>query len=389
MKKQLLFALAVCLQTWQLLWAQQTLSGTITHDGLVREYSYYVPAIYNGNNAVPLLFNLHGYTSNNLQQQFYGDFRGIADTANFIIVHPNGTLDPSGQRYWNVGFFDSNVDDIGFLEALADTLSQQYNIDQQRIYSTGMSNGGFMSYLLACSSPRFAAVASVTGSMTLPMYLNCQPTRPVPAMEVHGTADPTVPYVGSALMQATEDVVAYWVQHNNCNPTPTITDVPNTNPTDGATAQHYVYTGGDGGATVEFFKVQNGAHTWPGASIVLGVTCMDFSASREVWRFLSQYQLSDFSTAATQVVQQQCRVSPNPATDCLHIQLPPSLANTATLEFSQLHVYNAMGVKVWSQPINWHSTDQQTVCLGSLPSGVYYLQIDDANVFFNKKIIKQ
>ncbi|MBK6993805.1 MAG: hypothetical protein IPH31_02355 [Lewinellaceae bacterium] len=72
--------------------SQTTISGTIQSGGLTREYMLYIPAAYTGNTAVPLVFNLHGYTSNNEAQAFYGDFRPIADTANFLIVLPNGTL---------------------------------------------------------------------------------------------------------------------------------------------------------------------------------------------------------------------------------------------------------------------------------------------------------
>src|SRR5207237_5527192 len=109
-----------------------------------------------------------GYTSNNVEQFYYADFRGIADTADFLIVLPNGTLDGLGQRYWNCFATDgSGVDDIAFLNALTDTLQSLYNIDVNRIYSTGMSNGGFMSYALAGElSSRIAAIASVAGSVS-------------------------------------------------------------------------------------------------------------------------------------------------------------------------------------------------------------------------------
>ncbi len=82
--------------------AQQTINASITHDGIQRSYILYVPANYTGNSAVPLLFNFHGYGSNANEQMWYGDFRPIADTEGFIIVHPEGTLDNSGISHWNV-----------------------------------------------------------------------------------------------------------------------------------------------------------------------------------------------------------------------------------------------------------------------------------------------
>lgn len=361
------------------LYAQSTLSGTILHDNLVREYSMYVPAVYDGTTPVPLLLNLHGYGSNNLQQQFYGDFRSIADTANFIIVHPNGT-EYNGSRFWNVGFFPSTVDDLGFLLALVDSLSQSYNIDPKRIYSTGMSNGGFMSYELACHSDRIAAIASVTGSMTTIAMENCTPTRAIPALEMHGTADPTVPYNGATGMLGIEQVVNYWVTNNNCSSEPTVYDITNSNETDGATAQRFVYSGGSNGSTVEFYKIQNGGHTWPGAAIVIGTTCMDFSASREIWRFLSQYdrdgilgyeQLSSTNTTPFSL-------APNPAANVLQFK-------SAQL-FEQIEICNIQGQKV----ITYLPTSTEcAISVEQLPRGNYYLRAIGKGHTYTQKWVKQ
>src|SRR6187402_2104504 len=126
--------------------SQQTIEGSITHAGIQRDYILYVPEMYTPGTAVPLIMNFHGYTSNNLEQMYYGDFRPIADTAGFIVVHPMGTVDLLGNPHWNVGWGTSSVDDVGFATALIDSLSAAYTIDPERIYSTGMSNGGFFSY---------------------------------------------------------------------------------------------------------------------------------------------------------------------------------------------------------------------------------------------------
>ena len=177
MKK--LFTLLICLPICTL--SQQTINASITHGGLQRDYILYVPTSYSAATSAPLVFNFHGYTSNANEQMWYGDFRPIADTAGFIIVHPNGTLDNSGTSHWNVGWGGSTVDDIGFTESLIDNLSATYNIDNNRIYSTGMSNGGFMSYQLACElSDRIAAIASVTGSMSTNWFNSCSPTIKCP-----------------------------------------------------------------------------------------------------------------------------------------------------------------------------------------------------------------
>ena len=258
--------------------SQQTITDTIIHGGLNRTYILYVPASYNASNETPLVLNFHGYTSNSTEQMYYGDFRAIADTANFILVHPMGTLDGSNQPYWNSGW-GGVVDDIGFTNALIDSLSAQYNINQYRVYSTGMSNGGFMSYTLACSlSNRIAAIASVTGTMNTNQSLTCSPQHPVPVMEIHGTADGTVPYNGTTGMSSVANTLNYWVGFNQTNSSPVFTNVPNISTTDGCTAEHYVYENGTNGVEVEHYKIINGGHTWPGAPVIVGTTNYELEA---------------------------------------------------------------------------------------------------------------
>jgi polyhydroxybutyrate depolymerase len=223
--------------------AQSTITGSFVHGGLTRNYRIYIPAAYTQGTPVPVVFNLHGYGSNMLEQEQYGDFRAIADTANFIIIHPNGTPDGSNELNWN-SFGLTTVDDVGFLSRLLDTVMANYSVNPARVYSTGMSNGGFMSYHLACNlSNRITAVASVTGSMTIANMNACSPNHPTPIMQIHGTADGTVPYLGNSFMVAIETLVTNWVNENNCNATPITINVPNISTTDGCTATHYTYTG--------------------------------------------------------------------------------------------------------------------------------------------------
>ncbi len=322
-----------------LLQAQPVVPGSFVHGGVMREYQLYVPAMYNPATPVPVVFNFHGLGSNMQQQAFYGDFRPIADTANFIIVHPNGTLNASGTRFWN-NFGGSSVDDLGFIEALLDRIIAEYNVDQDRVYSTGMSNGGYMSYDLACfRSARFTAIASVTGSMTSPRLATCACTHPMPVMQIHGTADPTVLYGGGGGSVGIEAMVNHWVQFNNCNPTPTITAVPDIDTNDGCTATHYVYSGGTSGSTVEFFKITGGGHTWPGAAFNTGVTNKDIKASVEIWRFFSQYRLSELATGIEAHEAQLFSLSPNPSSDAFHLQFDGYAERTVT-------VANAMGQEV-------------------------------------------
>lgn len=374
MKQFLLYSL-LSLSVFSLFGQIPTPSPTINfmYNGMQRSYSIYVPAIYNPSKPTPLVLNLHGYTSNNQQQEFYGDFRPIADTANFIIVHPNGTFDTQNNQYWNVGFFPSAINDVGFLTTLIDSISSNYNIDPNRVYSTGMSNGGFMSYKLACETPRFAAVASVTGGFTNAMKNTCSPSKPTPVMEIHGTADGTVPYTGSAINLHVDSVVAYWVAFNNCITMPTTTNIPNTNTTDGATAVHNMYAGGTNGATVEFFKIIGGGHTWPGAAFNTGVTCMDFSASKEIWRFFSQNKLTSGIEKAD-IFSQNVSLFPNPASDILTVEAKKG-------KLQKIEILNLLGQTLLTETTN-------EVPISHLETGMYLIRVTIDNQILTNKWIK-
>ena len=231
--------------------AQETINASITHDGIQRDYILYIPELYDGNTTVPLVLNFHGFGSSASQQMFYGDFRDIADTEGFLLVHPEGTTF-IGNQFWNVGFpgLSSNIDDVGFTEALIDELATLYAIDLDRVYATGMSNGGFMSFLLACQlSEKIAAVASVTGSMTQDTFDDCNAQHPTPVLQIHGTEDDVVLYNENNLSLPIPDVISYWVDHNNCETTPTTTTLPDVDVSDGSTIEHSVYEDGDNGVT--------------------------------------------------------------------------------------------------------------------------------------------
>lgn len=294
--------------------AQQTIDGTLMHDGIQRTYILYVPQAYNASTPTPLVLNFHGYTSNALEQINYGDFRPMADRDGFLMVAPQGTVDGAGNTHFNVGWGTSTVDDIGFINALLDALSAQYTINQDRIYSTGMSNGGFMSYKLACElSDRIAAIASVTGSMTLGTIDSCNPLHPIPILEIHGTSDGTVNYNGSNFATSIPDVLSYWSNYNNTDAVPSVTSIPDTNTTDGSTVEHLIYSNGDNNVKVEHFKVIGGGHTWPGTSY--GPANQDIDASEEIWEFFSRYDINgEITTLAMESFElSKITMHPNPA----------------------------------------------------------------------------
>ena len=351
----------------------RTVTGSIHAGGLVRDYRLYVPAAYRPGLAVPLLFNLHGYGSTNLSQEATANFAPIADTANFLVVSPNGSLEPgTGYRFWNTWEAPGTggPDDTAFLAALLDTLAQRYTLDPDRIYYAGYSNGGFMSYELACHlGPRIAAVASVCGSISALHFGSCAPTHPTPVLEIHGTGDTNVQYNGGSWYAAVPTVLAYWIQQNGCVlAAGTTTPVPDRDPTDQSTAEHSVWRGPRAGAVVEHFRILNGGHVWPGGPpSSTDVVNRDISASQEIWRFLRRYRLSQLAlaTAPAAAPLPHFSVYPNPApgTGLVQLSTAPYL----------LQVCDALG-----RPMPLHHTPAANgtaqLDVSAWPAGVYLLR---------------
>lgn len=366
MKRFILFLSLIIFFYQDRLFAQQTIYDTLTINNLDRDMIVYVPATYNASTPVPLVFNFHGYTSNAFQQMFYGDFRAIADTANFILVHPNGTLDNTNTTHWNVGFGGSTVDDVSYIDQLIDSLLLDYAIDTQRIYATGMSNGGYFSYRLACElSERITAMASVTGSMTPVTQFGCATSHPMPVMQIHGTADGVVPYAGDTWTLAVEQVVDLWVSFNQCDTTPQVFNVPNVSITDGCTATSYSYLNGINGSEVVLYRIDNGGHTWPGAPFNVGVTNYDFNASLVIWQFFQKFRLdnlilSNRSLPGEMNTHSKIHCFPNPVADKVTI--------SSTSELGMVEVFHVSGQCVYSANCMNHTL---TLDLSQWARGMY------------------
>lgn len=352
--------------------AQQIINGSITHDDIQRDYILYLPANYSGNSAMPLVINFHGFGSNANQQLYYGDFRSIADTAGFIVVHPQGTLF-NGLTHWNVGGWTigSTTDDVGFTAALIDSLSVDYLIDETRVFATGMSNGGFMSFLLASQlSERIAAIASVTGSMTPETFNNSFPSHPTPILQMHGTADGTVPYTGTSWSKSIDDVLEYWRDFNFCSTSPIITPLPDLDPNDGSTVELLVFGNGEHGVSVEHYKITGGGHTWPGSAFGGTGTNNDINASAEIWNFFSRFDINGLmGTTALEESEEDGLdfiIYPNPSHSYISIQTKLPIP-------AKYQLLSPKGKMLLQGKI---TSNKQQIDLSNLSPGIYYLKID-------------
>jgi len=358
----LLLLLGFCFSSF----AQQTINASITHDGIQRNYILYIPELYDGSSDVPLVLNFHGFGSNANEQMFYGDFRDIADTEGFLLVHPEGTTF-IGNQFWNVGFpgLSSTVDDVGFTEALIDELATLYAIDLDRVYATGMSNGGFMSFLLACQlSEKIAAVASVTGSVTQDTFDDCNAQHPIPVLQIHGTDDGVVLYNGNNLSIPIADVISYWVDYNNCETTPTTTTLPDVDVSDGSTVEHSVYEDGDNGITTEHIKVIGGGHTWPGSVINTAGTNQDIDASMEIWLFFSRYDING-PLSVNEFDNIQVNIYPNPTQSKINLSLNYS-------KDIYYELISPLGQQLMTGTI---TSSNEEIDISHLPSNIYFLKV--------------
>lgn len=353
---------------------------TLMHDNIEREYRLYVPQSYTGDQPVPLILNFHGFGSNSFEQSIYGNFSLISNTEGFIVVHPEGTLFMDSIPHWNVGGFTlgSQTDDVGFTEALIDKLSTEYNINQDRIYATGMSNGGYMSFNLACFlTDRIAAVASVTGAMSPQAIQSCNPDRPVPVMQIHGTNDDVVPYEGAAWSIGVADVIDFWVEHNETTTEPELIVFEDTNTLDGSTAEHFIYENATTGVTVEHIKVTGGGHTWPGTAISFPGTNYDFNASELIWEFFSRYDKNGLITTNTEeiIANDKIAVFPNPSQSYIWV-------NSANSDIINFEIVNLLGQTVLDGLLDGSNTQ---INIENLNPNIYFLKVDQQVVKFIKQ----
>ena len=203
---------------------------------------------------------------------------------------------------WNsLPHIRENVDDVKFLRQVVDTIGQEHQLDRSRIFSTGISNGAFMSHRLAAeASDLVAGIAPLVGGLPLSLAEKFNPRYPVSLFVIQGDADPLVPIEGGDVgyrrgkkrgkFIATRDAVAKYVHLNQINGKPTVSQLQDTDPDDGTTTEATVYPAGATGAKVQLYVVKNGGHTWPGKPAYLperliGKASQDFNASAAIWDF--------------------------------------------------------------------------------------------------------
>ena len=276
----------------------------LEHAGVRRTFRLYLPAARP--RALPVILVLHGGGGSGAGMEWLtrGGFNRIADRDGVAIVYPDGI-----GKGWNDGRTDLNskavkerIDDLGFLRELPHELAALVPIDARRVYSTGISNGGLMSYRLACDAADvFAAVAPVAANLSTELAARCQPSRPIPVAILEGTADPIMPWNGGEIrvllstrgsVLSTGATAARWLELDKCPPfgKPTLVDAVQD---DGTTLAEYA-TRCAGSSEVILDEIRGGGHTWPGGvqylpELLIGRVSRELDANEAVWKFFQRH----------------------------------------------------------------------------------------------------
>lgn len=254
--------------------------------GGARPVSLYVPSAYSDDKPAPLLVLLHGYSASGTLQELYLGIRQHAETRGFLYAHPDGTVDASGKRFWNAteccDFGKTGVDDLAYLDGLVDEIGKRYKVDPKRVFLVGHSNGGFMSYRLACDkSSKFAGLVSIAGTIWTDAA-RCSPQEPVSILHVHGTADDTVAYDGGSIqgvkLPGAKETITRWAGYDGCDTSAVEKgeplDIETSRP--GAETEVTAYRKGcKGGSAVELWTM-SGAEHLPAFSNTFMPKALDF-----------------------------------------------------------------------------------------------------------------
>ncbi len=293
---------------------------TINVGGVDRTYTVRLPSTYTGATPLPLVVAMHGGFGSGTQLENQSLLTVKAEQEGFIMVYPDGLGGALNIRTWNAGgccgyAMNNNIDDVGFIDAMLDALIAAHNIDTQRIYATGMSNGGFMSYRLACElSHRIAAIAPVAASMTI---VACQPVRPVPVISFHSYQDSSVPYLGGVgggvsnhYNSPQDSVLNAFAAHAGCS---VLNDTLQHDNTMTVIRWHEC----ECNAEVITYRTQDGGHSWPGGN---GTGVGDPPSTAVVandlmWDFFHEHVLDCITTdiGGEAVPPPSLQVVPNPS----------------------------------------------------------------------------
>lgn len=264
----------------------------LTSGGMPRSFIVHLPPSY-GQAPQPVVFNYHGYDNTAARMDKYTNMGAEADRENFIVVFPQGADDGLGKASWNAGIGASgttgSADDVQFTRDMIQYLQKNYCIDMHRIYATGYSIGASMAYRVACTlSNQIAALATVEGAF-YHFDGGCQPTRPIPVLEIHGQADLYAPYDGAPdrRLASVQTFLNVWFNLDHCNTDSSSTIFQK------ADVTAFKWSSCADGTVVEHYRISDGGHVWPGSATPmpsLGYTTHTIDANVVIWNFFNSFK---------------------------------------------------------------------------------------------------
>ena len=263
--------------------------ATIRVDGRERQYLTFVPESLV--EEAPLVFVLHGYGGTAEGMIEFTKMNEIAERNGFAVCYPQAFLGPDDKHSWNAGYSNPEVDDVNFIEQLAQTLIKRHKLSPVNVFVTGMSNGADMSYVLACERPELVrAIAPVAGCMMESTFERCQNSEPVPVFEIHGIADEITLYNGDPDYSdeyggyiGVPEILEFWREKNGCSDVK-IDTLSDKDANDGSFVIREIATTSVNENEVWLYKLVGGGHDWPGSW-----GNKDFVAAKEIWHFFNMF----------------------------------------------------------------------------------------------------
>lgn len=362
------------------------ITDSIFWGGKQRTYKYFVPALYNGIDKVPLVISLHPSFSNADNHMNAAKWQLYGDTANFISVYPNGTSNQAGSTNFSWNAYNlstgSSADDIGFLNAVLDSMIAHYSIDTCKIYISGFSNGAWMAWRMMCDfTDRFAAVGPLSGSWkygkdgfcdhggcdgsTIPntsppseeAHLNCTPSKKLPYMYYRGTNE--VNLTDRAVTDPNGNY--FWSHFNDCDTVPVIDTIVDLG--DKIIREHYTHCDQ---AETYIMNVIGNSHLWHA------------SATKQFWNFFRNKSKCGLSTSVLEndANETALNIYPNPVSETLYLEFEGNYS---------VSVYNYWGQLVFINPLDGHSS----ISTSLFQNGLYYLILRKGSFIKSSKFLVQ